>query len=145
MLFLALYTCVFREIIFESLRSVGETTHQEIYTHRSNHQEVYPESRAASGVQITTTIPLRILFWYVANFVNSFLPCLVPAHDNIHFASSFLLLSNFTLAAANVHITEQCLLPIDRLPLYPESNSVPRFGAGGKAGAAQMRGKPPGL
>ena len=34
---------------------------------------------------------------------------------------------------------------IDRLPLYPESNSVPRFGAGGKAGAAQMRGKPPGL
>ena len=34
---------------------------------------------------------------------------------------------------------------IDRLPLYPESNSVPRFGVGGKAGAAQMRGKPPGL
>ena len=37
------------------------------------------------------------------------------------------------------------VFPIDRLPLYPESNSVPRFGAGGKAGAAQMRGKPPGL
>ena len=34
---------------------------------------------------------------------------------------------------------------IDRSPLYPESNSVPRFGDGGKAEAAQMRGKPPGL
>ena len=34
---------------------------------------------------------------------------------------------------------------IDRSPLYPESNSVPRFGDGGKAEAAQMREKPPGL
>ena len=34
---------------------------------------------------------------------------------------------------------------IDRSPLYPESNSVPRFGDSGKAEAAQMRGKPPGL
>ena len=34
---------------------------------------------------------------------------------------------------------------IDRSPLYPESNSVPRLGDGGKAEAAQMQGKPPGL
>ena len=34
---------------------------------------------------------------------------------------------------------------IDLSPLYPESNSVPPLGDGGKAEAAQMRGKPPGL
>ena len=34
---------------------------------------------------------------------------------------------------------------IHRSPLYPESNYVPRFGDGGKAEAALMRGKPPRL
>ena len=35
-------------------------------------------------------------------------------------------------------------IAIDRLPWNPAYNYAPRFGDGGKAEAAQMRGKPPG-
>ena len=37
------------------------------------------------------------------------------------------------------------VISIDRSPLYLESNSVPHFGGGGKAEAAQVRGNPPGF
>ena len=123
------------------------------------HQNIMQD--AACMINIRNMVLIQVgSIWYVQNVNTSglleiqILEILDQSeHSNKMFGPHFFSVSNQPLLCLQdysfifIAFLESCVIGkvIDHSPLYPESNSVPRFGDGGKAEATQMRGKPPGL